>query len=90
MIKPRVYVTVVSICLVAALFLRQTEQAVVPTIDVLPHRVRVLLPGQLCDNLQGTLQFHIQSFLSLPYNNRLAQLEQIVQVRETMREKGCG
>jgi hypothetical protein len=84
-------VIVVTVSIVALLVFRVADEAaVVPTADVLPRPVRVLMPGQLCDNLQGTLQYHVNTLLSLPYDKRQSELDNVVRVRQTMREVGCG
>lgn len=84
----------VTLSLAAVFTLRQAdEEAVVPVVDavpLLPYSVRVLLPGQLCDNLQGTLMYHVQTFLSLPQAQRQQQLDQVVAIREKMKGVGCG
>jgi hypothetical protein len=92
-VRPRVYVGVVTISLISTLVLREASHHIAPpiepTIDVLPYEVRVLLPGQLCDNLQGTLQYWVDTFLSTPQVGRPDLLVNVQEVHALMRERGC-
>lgn len=93
--RVRVYVSAVTVSLLSVLTVREIDrQAVVPVVDVvntqLPREVRVLLPGQLCDNLQGTLMWYVKALLETPYHVRLELQDSIVRTREALRNAGCG
>jgi len=48
------------------------------------------MPGDLCDNMQGTLMFWVQAVIDAPYNAKTYPNEKVVETREAMKEKGCG
>jgi len=48
------------------------------------------MPGDLCDNMQGTLMFWVQAVIDAPYNAKTYSNEKVVETREAMKEKGCG
>jgi hypothetical protein len=92
-VRTRTYVGVVTISLISTMVLREASHhippPIEPTIDVLPYEVRILLPGQLCDNLQGTLQYWIDTFLTTPQVGRPEILVNVQEVHSLMRLRGC-
>jgi hypothetical protein len=52
--------------------------------------IQILMPGDLCDNLQGTLQFWVKSVLEAPYDKRQYWNDKVVETRNHMKEVGCG
>lgn len=68
----------------------EAEPAPPTTSITFPHPVQILMPGDLCDNMQGTLMFWVQAVIDAPYNAKTYPNEKVVETREEMRSKGCG
>lgn len=51
--------------------------------------VQILMPNDLCDNMQGTLQYWVKAVLEAPYDKRQYWYEKVVETRDHMKEVGC-
>jgi hypothetical protein len=93
-LRPRTYIATVTLSLLSVVALREASHLEVPaivepTVDVLPYKVRILLPGQLCDNLQATLQFYVRTFISAPQSQRPRLHANVEEIHAVMKDRGC-
>lgn len=61
-----------------------------PSSIVFPRAVQILMPNDLCDNMQSTLQFYFNEFVKTTHPYRQQWHDQITRLREEMRTTGCG
>lgn len=66
------------------------EAAPPPTSIVFPRPIQILMPNDLCDNMQGALQYWVNAVMEAPYDKRQTWNDKVVETREAMREAGCG
>ena len=93
--KPKVYVAVVCVSFGVILATHRTEKTTASTPTAtkeikLSRAVQILMPNDLCDNMQSTLEYWVRQVPSTPYANRPALLDTVIDLREQMRATGCG
>jgi hypothetical protein len=69
----------------------ESEEPTTPTTTSITfvRPVQILMPNDLCDNMQSTLQYWVKAFLEATYNYRQPLYEQVVEVRDHMKRAGC-
>jgi len=53
------------------------------------RQIQILMPNDLCDNMQSTLQYWVKAVLEAPYNHRQPLYEKVVEMRDYMKKVGC-
>jgi hypothetical protein len=70
----------------------ESEEPTTPTTTSItfPRAVQILMPNDLCDNMQGTLLFWVEAVIDAPYNTKSYSSSKVVETRKAMKEIGCG
>jgi hypothetical protein len=68
----------------------EEEVAPTPTSITFLRPLQILMPGDLCDNYQSTLQYWVNVVLATPYEHRHLYFAKVAETREDMRNAGCG
>jgi hypothetical protein len=83
-----------SSSLAVVLLLRQQDSELdadsTATSIIFTRPVQILMPNDLCDNMQSTLMYYFETFRQMNQPNRKTWFDRIERLRSDMRDAGCG